>query len=114
MRNKEIKKGDKVWLLSEYIGYEAYYTVVDVKKKGTLVSVIIESETYKKEKYEIVLYGHASSSILSGFDRKYGISTSGYTCDYDIVKERTEYIESYREDAKIGRAAKNLLHYLKV
>lgn len=39
-KNKEIKKGDKIWLNSVYLSYASHHIVKSVKKKGTLVEVL--------------------------------------------------------------------------
>lgn len=71
-KNKELKKGDSIWLCGACIGRQYGYKVLNVKKNGTLVTVTIECEYFNKSTYKVTLYGHASSSVLSGYDRKYG------------------------------------------
>lgn len=111
-KNKEIKKGDKIWLNSAYLRYDSFYVVLSVKKKGTLVEVVADAERYGKH-YEIVMYGHASSSILSGYDRKYGNQDVCYTCDYSIIEKITKRWESSEKEMDAGRALLNLVEYFK-
>lgn len=111
-KNKEIKKGDKIWLNFAYLRYDSFYVVLSVKKKGTLVDVVADAERYGKH-YEIVMYGHASSSILSGYDRKYGNQDVCYTCDYSIIEKITKRWESSEKERDAGRALLNLVEYFK-
>lgn len=112
-KNKEIKKGDKVWYYGACMSYDANFPVLRVSKKGTLVTVVVEANYCNKNKYEITLYGHASSSLLSGFDRRYGNTDIDYTCDYDLIRAKTEsYVKNERcRDA--GMALLNLVKYFK-
>ena len=111
MKNKEIKKGDKIWLFSEYISYTSGFNVLRVSKKGTLVTVVVEAEYFNKKKYEITLYGHASSSLLSGDDRRFGNADVDYTCDYDLVRKKTARYERDERFRDAGAALLNLVKY---
>ena len=111
-KNKEIKKGDKIWLNSVYLSYASHHIVKSVKKKGTLVEVVVDAELYNKE-YEVVMYGHASSSILSGYDRRFGNQDACYTCDYAIIERKTKYRQSFENERNIGQAVLNLMKHLK-
>lgn len=111
-KNKEIKKGDKIWLNSAYLSYASHHIVKSVKKKGTLVEVVVDAELYNKE-YEVVMYGHASSSILSGYDRRFGNQDVCYTCDYSIIEKITKRWDSSEKERDAGRALLNLVKYFK-
>ena len=115
MKNKELKVGDKIWLLMTHISQEDFYPVKRVKKKGTLVDVVVEAERYNGTTYEIQLYGHASSSILSGFDRWGRFRREEcYTCEYGLVRDKTQYYEYGLKYQDIGRAAIRLVKELKL
>lgn len=109
MKNKEIKKGDKIWLFSECLSYTSGFNVLRVSKKGTLVTVVVEAEYFNKKK-EIILYGHASSSLLSGYDRRFGNTDIDYTCDYDLVRKKTA---KYERDERFRNAGAALLNLVK-
>ena len=111
-KNKEIKKGDKIWLSSPFLSYNSFYRVLSVKKKSTLVEVIVDAEYFDKH-YEVTMYGHASSSILSGYDRKFGNQEVCYTCDYSIIEKITKRWESSEKERDAGRALLNLVEYFK-
>ena len=111
-KNKEIKKGDKIWLSSPFLSYDSFHRVLSVKKKSTLVEVIVDVEYFDKY-YEVTMYGHASSSILSGYDRKYGNQDVCYTCDYSIIEKITKRWESSEKERDAGRALLNLVKYFK-
>ena len=111
-KNKEIKKGDKIWLSSPFLAYDSFYRVLSVKKKSTLVEVIVDAEHFDKH-YEITMYGHASSSILSGYDRKFGNMEVCYTCDYTIVEQQTIRYHNIEKERDAGRALLNLVKYFK-
>ena len=115
MRNKELKKGDRVWLSYECLSYDSCYMVISVKKKGTLVTVVAEGKSFigDKKPYEITLYGHASSSLLSGFDRRFGNKDVYYTCDYDLIRVKTKRFERDQSLKEAGKALLNLVKYFK-
>ena len=107
MRNKELKAGDKVWIYAPYMSYsKSGYIVKSVKKSSTLVTVTCEAEYYDGKTYELTMYGHCNSRILSCFDRKYGVDNICYTCDYDLIERKTEQ-EDY--DTKLKDAGRALL-----
>ena len=112
MKNKELKVGDKIWLLITNISQEDFYPVKRVKKKGTLVDVVVEAKRYDDTTYEIQLYGHTSSSILSGFDRKLGRRGVYYTCEYGLVREETDFRNYHQKYVDVGRAAIRLVKEL--
>jgi hypothetical protein len=113
MRNKELKKGDKVWIFCACMSYDSNFPVLRVSKKGTLVTVVVEAKHYNMKKYEMTLYGHASSSLLSGFDRRYGNTDIDYTCDYDLIREKTESYNKNERYRDAGMALLNLVQYFK-
>ena len=111
MRNKDIKVGDTIWMYYDDLTYIRDYPVLSVKKKGTLVTVVVDAGLEKP--YEVTLYGHASSNILSGFDRRFGGTDKYYTCDYDSLKVSQEIFRRYAQHKEIGRALLNLVSLLK-
>lgn len=113
MRNKELKKGDKVWICAEHESFENGLPILKVSKKGTLVTVVAEAKNYIGKRYEITLYGHASSSILSGFDRMFCSPSIFYTCNYDIIVSRTERYDRKEKFCNAGIALLNLAKYFK-
>jgi len=112
MVNKEIKKGDKIWLFCAYLDRNRYYVVKSVKKSGTLVSIVVEASLYDKI-YEIKMYGHASSSLLSGYDRKFGRQDTYYTCEYCLIEEEKRMYERDEKYRSAGIALLNIAKYFK-
>ncbi len=114
MINKEIKVGDKIWQYAAYLDKNSYYVVSSVKKEKTLVTVVVDVKKllYYKE-YQITMYGHAPSSLLSGFDRKFKNKDVDYTCDYSLVEKKTKNYERQQEYVDAGRALLNLVKYFK-
>ena len=111
MRNKEIKVGDTIWMYYGDCSYSRDLTVIKVKKKGTLVTVVVDASFDKP--YEVTLYGHVSSNILSGFDRRFTGYGHYYTCDYDYLEGLQEKSRKYDQHKEIGRALLNLVSLLK-
>lgn len=114
MRNKELKVGDKVWINSAHMSYsKSGYIVKSVKKSKTLVTVVVEGELLgcEDKPYDFTMYGHCNSSILSGFDRKWGQDYTCYTCDYNIIERKTEQSEF---DAKLKDAGRALLNVVRI
>ena len=113
MRNKELKVGDKVWINSAHMSYsKSGYIVKSVKKSKTLVTVVVEGAFDREDKpYDFTMYGHCNSSILSGFDRKWGMDYTCYTCDYNIIERKTEQSEF---DAKLKDAGRALLNVVRI
>lgn len=113
-RNKEIKVGDKIWLYSACISRDSYYVVKSVKKNKTLVTVVVDvkGRAYHND-YEIIMYGHASSSLLSGYDRKFYNSELCYTCEYFLIEKETKRYERDQRFKNAGMALLNLVKYLK-
>ena len=112
MVNKEIKKGDKIWIFCAYLDRNSYYVVKSVKKSGTLVSIVVEASHYDKI-YEIKMYGHASSSLLSGYDRKFGRQDTYYTCEYSLIEDETKMRERDEKYRSAGIALLNIAKYFK-
>lgn len=109
MINKEIKKGDKIWIYAASMDYKFFLTVKSVKKEKTLVSVVVETKNYFTGRlYEIKMYGHASSSLLSGFNSRIGGRDMCYTCDYSLIEEKTA---RYNIDEKYIKAGQALLKF---
>jgi len=112
MRNRELKKGGKIWLYSPFLRESDYYPVLDVKKKGTLITVVVEARIFGRV-YQITMYGHASSSMLSGFDGKVRHTDCTYTCDYDLVQRNTDRLKRSERYEDAGRALLYLVKYFK-
>lgn len=114
MTNKEIKVGSKIWINDAYMSKDGYYVVSSVKKEKTLVTVVVDvPESYLNKAYQITMYGHASSRILSGFDRKWGRKDTTYTCDYYLVEEKTKRYVHDDELKNAGRALLNIVKFFK-
>lgn len=113
MRNKELKVGDKVWINSAYMAISSGYTVKSVKKSKTLVTVVAEGDPRNGEPYELIMYGHYNSSILSGYNRKFGRDDICYTCDYSLIQKKTDKYESEQKQMNAGYALLNLIKYFK-
>lgn len=111
-QNKEIKKGDKIWMYCSCLAEKEGFTVMKVKKVKTLVEVVIIEKYFDKE-YEVTLYGHRSSSMLSGYNRYFGHVDFVYTCDYDLIRKKTEKYNEDRRCIEAGRALLNIARYLK-
>lgn len=114
MTNKEIKIGDKIWLYSACLDENSYYVVSSVKREKTLVTVVVDAKNvlYYKD-YQITMYGHASSSLLSGFDGKFQNKDIDYTCDYSLIEEKTKSYNREQKYADAGRALLYLVKYFK-
>ena len=114
MINKEIKKGDKIWVYAACLDRDAFYIVSSVKKEKTLVSVVVDVPAkYGYKECQITMYGHASSSLLSGFDRKFGNKEIGYTCDYSLIEDKTRRYEWDRKRIDAGIAFLGIVKYFK-
>jgi hypothetical protein len=112
--NKKIKVGDKIWVDCACLREDAYYIVSSVKKVKTLVTVVVDVPANSFHKaYQITMYGHASSSLLSGFDRWFGNKDIHYTCDYELIEEKTRRYEWDRKYIDAGMAFLNLVKYIK-
>ena len=111
--NKEIKKGDKIWLYGACLGENEFFTVTKVRKVKTLVEVVVSASYFNKQT-EIVMYGHSSSSVLSGYDRRFFKRPEmGYTCDYELIKEETRKYERDERYREAGIALLNVAKFLK-
>ena len=111
--NKEIKKGDRIWLNSAFLAEKEFFTVVKVRKEKTLVEVVVSASLFSTQR-EIVMYGHCSSSLLSGYDRKFFSSPDTvYTCDYEIVRKNTLEYERDKRLKEAGRALLNIAKFFK-
>lgn len=111
--NKQIKKGDKIWLNSAYLSEKEYFTVVKVRKVKTLVEVVVAVTLFHSQR-EIVMYGHCSSSMLSGYDRKFFSSQDTvYTCDYEIVRKKTLEYENNKKFKEVGMALLKIAKFFK-
>ena len=109
-QNKEIKVGDKIWMYSECLDEREYHTVVSVRKVKTLVEVVVSAKFFDKE-FEITMYGHRSSSLLSGYEKNYyNHLDMGYTCDYDLIRKKTD---RYNRDQRYRDAGIALLNFAK-
>lgn len=112
-QNKEIKKGDKIWLYSTFVDEDSFYTVISVKKVKTLVEVVVSATYYDEKEYEILMYGHRSSSMLSGYDKRYYNPELEYTCDYDLIRQKKKRYNDDQHYKSAGIALLNLAKYLK-
>ena len=114
MMNKELKKGGQVWIYSHRMLRSYSYPVISVKKTGTLVTVVIRCENALEDKYQdVTLYGHASSSLLSGYERKYNFGRDVYyTCDFDLIEKWSNERQRDSKYEEIGRNLKKLLSSL--
>lgn len=113
MTNKELKVGSKIWLYSIGLDEDDCYIVKSVKKDKTLISVVVEAKYFNEEVYEMKMYGHASSSILSGFDRKFRYSDLCYTCDYSLVEKKTRIHKGEMKYREAGYDFLRLVKYFK-
>lgn len=114
MLNKEIKVGSKIWLNTACLARDSYYVVSSVKKEKTLVTVVVDvPENYCYKAYQITMYGHASSRILSGYDRRFGHNDITYTCDYSLVQEKTDRYDYENNLKDAGRALLKIAKYFK-
>lgn len=112
MINKEIKVGDKIWPYWQFIREENGLSVVSVKKNKTLVTVEVEFSFFDKIK-RMVLYGHASSSMLSGYERNAYRCNEVFTCDWEQVyrlKEKGERESNCKEAGRLLYMLKNFLN----
>lgn len=100
-KNKDIKVGDKLYSLNEYLHISDYYIVESVKKKGTLVTVTAAFEDHSG-KGTFLLYGHASAATLSGYGRCYHNAFEFYTCDSVIVNAIKRKLESKEKRENVG------------
>ena len=114
MINKEIKKGDKIWLYASCLSYDSYYVVSSVKKEKTLITVVVDVPAkYGYKDYQITMYGHASSSLLSGYDIKYRNKDIEYTCDYKLIEKKTEIYEQQSKYREAGYDFLRIVKYFK-
>ena len=114
MKNKEIKKGDRILVCSQCVDKNSGYLVSSVKKEKTLVTVVVDvPKMYVYKPYQITMYGHVSSSMLSGFDVKFGNSNLVYTCDYSLIEIKTGCYETNKKLQNAGKALLNLVRCFK-
>jgi len=111
-QNKDIKKGDKIWMYCATLAEKEGFMVLRVKKVKTLVEVVIIEKYFDKE-YEVTLYGHSSSSLLSGYNRYWGHRDIGYTCDYELIRKKTEKYNRDQRYIDAGCALLNVAKFLK-
>ena len=112
MKNRDLKVGGKIWVFAPYLKETEYYTIKSVKKKKTLVEVVVIAHLGKNE-YEVIMYGHCSSSMLSGYDRKFLDGSFVFTCDYSYIRKETE--KEKRRDVLVeaGRDLMNIVRHFK-
>ena len=114
MTNKEIKVGNKVWIYSAFSGKEDGYIVSSVKKDKTLVIVTVDIPAhFGYKEYQIIMYGHASSSLLSGFNIKYRNQDICYTCDYSLVEKKRRIYEGEKKYRDAGYDFLRIVEYFK-
>lgn len=114
MKNKELKKGGQIWILSPYLGKSESWPIISVKKTGTLVTVVIRRNRFHEDKFDdITLYGHASSALLSGYDKIFSFGNETYyTCDFDLIEKWTNNRKREEKYENIGRNLKKLVDSL--
>ena len=113
MRNKELKVGDKIWIYSAYMAISSGYIVKSVKKSKTLVTVTCEGDEYNGKQYDLIMYGHCNSRLLSGYDRKYGRDDITYTCDYSLILKKSAAFDCEQKQLNAGRALLEIVKYFK-
>lgn len=112
-QNKDIKKGDKIWMYCECLDEREFHTVISVRRVRTMVEVVVKAKFFDKE-LEITMYGHQSSSLLSGYEKYYYNHTDiGYTCDYELIRKKTERYNRDQRYKDAGIALLNVAKYLK-
>lgn len=114
MKNKELKKGCQIWIYSPYLRKSESWPITSVKKTGTLVTVVIRRNRFNNDKFDdITLYGHASSALLSGYDKHYRFGgETYYTCDFELIEKWTKERNTKSKYEEIGRNLKHLLNSL--
>ena len=114
MKNKELKKGGQIWIYSPYLGKSESWPIISVKKTGTLVTVVIRRNRFHEDKFDdITLYGHASSALLSGYDKIFSFGNETYyTCDFDLIEKWTNNRKREEKYENIGRNLKKLVDSL--
>jgi hypothetical protein len=111
-RVKDLKVGDHVYLLWTYgLDFETYFTVTEIRKKGTLATIKLTiNEGYRIR--EAIAYGHVSSIILSWYGKWCAFSEHPLTTDRECVKRLTDVYEERSKEREIGITAKRLLKLL--
>ena len=114
MKNKELKKGGQIWIYCPYLGKSESWPIISVKKAGTLVTVVIRRNRFHEDKFDdITLYGHASSALLSGYDKIFSFGNETYyTCDFDLIEKWTNNRKRDEKYENIGRNLKKLVDSL--
>ncbi len=112
MRNKDLKVGDKIFIFYPFLKESECHTIKSVKKNKTLVEVVVTAY-YGKREYELIMYGHCSSCMLSGYDRRIPYRGGMYTCDYTKIEDETRIWERKEKLANAGRALLNIVEYFK-
>lgn len=114
MKNRELKKGGQIWIYCPYLGKSESWPITSVKKAGTLVTVVIRRKRFREDRFDdITLYGHASSALLSGYDKAYNFGNETYyTCDFDLIEKWTKDRERDSKYEEIGRNLKTLIRSL--
>lgn len=114
MKNKELKKGGQIWIYSPYLGKSESWPIISVKKTGTLVTVVIRRNRFHEDRFDdITLYGHASSALLSGYDKIFSFGNETYyTCDFDLIEKWTNNRKREEKYENIGRNLKKLVDSL--
>ena len=108
-RVKDLKVGDNVYILWEYgIMYEDWFTVEEIKKRGTLAIVKLSHE-----KHEAIAYGHVSSRYLSWFMKNGTWTDYPLTTDREEVQQLYDRQERWNEARDIGSRVKGLFELLK-
>ena len=114
MKNKELKKGGQIWIYCPYLGKSESWPITSVKKTGTLVTVVIRRNRFHDDRFDdITLYGHASSALLSGYDKRFSFGNETYyTCDFDLIERWTNNRKRDEKYENIGRNLKKLVDSL--
>ena len=95
------------------VTHEMWLPVMDNKNKAMKFEPYTYTVTYNGKTYEVTMYGHYNSCILSGYYRKWGNDETCYTCDYSLIQKKTDKYESELKQMNAGQALLNLIKYFK-
>ena len=85
------------------------------QKSKTLVTVVAECEhPFRDDRvYELTLYGHCNSHILSSFDRVWGCDEICYTCDYNLIERKSRDEDRNSKLKAAGKALLDIVEFFK-
>jgi len=111
-RVKDLKIGDHVYLLWNYgVDFEDWFTVAEIRKKGTLATIKLAIKEGDRIK-EVIAYGHVSSAILSWYGKGCYMSEYPLTTDRESAQRLANDYNMWSEEREIGVTAKKLLKQL--